>query len=325
MLTARGEVKLVDLGIAKRLDEDQGMTTTGVAIGTPHYISPEQIRGQKDIDHRADVYSLGATLYHLVTGHTPYKGTSGPVVMSMHLVEPLPDPRQFEPNLSEGLCRILRKMMAKDRRERYADIHAVDVDLYALQCGEMPEPEEPTASVVATASLSVRQPAPGPAPETTLDPAALTRIEESLATAIGPMARVIVRQTARATPRLEELCASLAAQVAPGPARDAFLSRCLAAGRSASTPPPRTPPPASTPPTRARSTQPVPAWDEAKLHVLETELARQIGPLAKILVKRAAKSAPNGPALLQELAENIPSEEGRKAFREAVRSLRLGS
>ncbi len=327
MLTGRGDVKLVDLGIAKRLDEDQGMTTTGVAIGTPHYISPEQIRGQKDIDHRADIYSLGATLYHLVTGHTPYKGTSGPVVMSMHLVEPLPDPRQFEPGVSEGLCRILRKMMAKDRRERYRDIHGVDVDLYALQCGETPEPEEPTASVVATASLSVRQPASGPAPETTLDPAALTRIEESLATAIGPMAKVIVRQTARATPRLEDLCASLAAQIEPGPARDAFLARCLAARRAASTPPPptRTPPPASTPPTRVRSPQPATAWDEAKLQVLETELARQIGPLARVLVKRAAKSTPTTAALLQELAENIPSEEGRKAFREAVRNLRLGA
>ena len=74
MLTARGELKLVDLGIAKRIDEDQGLTQTGQAVGTPHYISPEQIRGVKDIDARADIYSLGATFYHLVTGHAPYKG-----------------------------------------------------------------------------------------------------------------------------------------------------------------------------------------------------------------------------------------------------------
>ena len=97
MLTSRGDVKLVDLGIAKRIDEDQSLTQTGQAIGTPHYISPEQIRGQKDVDPRADVYSLGATLYHLVTGHTPYSGASGPIVMSMHLVEPLPDPAASRP------------------------------------------------------------------------------------------------------------------------------------------------------------------------------------------------------------------------------------
>ena len=87
-----GEVKLVDLGIAKRIDEDQSLTQTGQAIGTPHYISPEQIRGLKDIDARADIYSLGATLYHLVTGHAPYKGTSGALVMSMHLDAPAARP-----------------------------------------------------------------------------------------------------------------------------------------------------------------------------------------------------------------------------------------
>ncbi len=73
MLTNRGEVKIVDLGIAKRVDEDTSLTQSGTSIGTPHYISPEQIRGQKDIDARADVYSLGATFYHLVTGHTPFQ------------------------------------------------------------------------------------------------------------------------------------------------------------------------------------------------------------------------------------------------------------
>ena len=71
MLTAKGELKLVDLGIAKRVDEEQGMTQTGQAVGTPQYISPEQIRGARDIDARADIYSLGATFYQLITGHAP--------------------------------------------------------------------------------------------------------------------------------------------------------------------------------------------------------------------------------------------------------------
>ena len=106
---------------------------TGQAVGTPHYISPEQIRGLKDIDARSDIYSLGATFYHLVTGQAPYKGTSGALVMSMHLSAPLPDPRQFEPSLSEGLCRVLRKAMAKDPDERYPDVGAMDRDLQRLQ------------------------------------------------------------------------------------------------------------------------------------------------------------------------------------------------
>ena len=146
MLTSRGDVKLVDLGIAKRLDEDVSLTQTGQAIGTPHYISPEQIRGQRDIDARADIYSLGATLYHLLTGHTPYPGSSGPIVMSMHLVEPLPDPRRFEASLTDGVCRVVRKMMAKNRDERYPDVYALDLDLYRLQCGETPQADEQAAA-----------------------------------------------------------------------------------------------------------------------------------------------------------------------------------
>src|ERR1019366_3659838 len=135
MLTSRGDVKLVDLGIAKRLDEDQSLTQTGQAIGTPHYISPEQIRGQRDIDSRADIYSLGATLYHLLTGPTPYPGSSGPIVMSMHLVEPLPDPRRFEVSLTDGVCRVVRKMMAKNRDERYPDVYALDLTCIACSAG----------------------------------------------------------------------------------------------------------------------------------------------------------------------------------------------
>ncbi len=102
MLTSKGEVKLVDLGIAKRVDEDQSLTQTGQAVGTPHYISPEQIRGTRDVDARADIYSLGATLYHLVTGHTPFRGTSGALVMSMHLAQPLADPRTYVAGLWKG-------------------------------------------------------------------------------------------------------------------------------------------------------------------------------------------------------------------------------
>ena len=77
MLTQKGELKLVDLGIAKRVDEDNAMTGTGQAVGTPHYISPEQIRGQRDIDGRADIYSLGATFYHLVDRQAAVQGQLG--------------------------------------------------------------------------------------------------------------------------------------------------------------------------------------------------------------------------------------------------------
>jgi serine/threonine protein kinase len=263
MLTARRDrLKLVDLGIAKRIDEDQVLTQTGQAVGTPQYISPEQIRGVRDIDARADIYSLGATFFQLVTGHAPYEGTSGAMIMSMHLTHPLPDPRTYVPDLSEGLCRVLRKMMAKDREERYRDVHALDRDLYKLQIGETPEPSEPTASAIATFVSDAVEPARGAPPSSPRGP------EPSRGTSPEP----------RAHPH--------------------------AAAAAAATPPAPT----------------TPMFREEDLHFVEVELARQIGPLAKVLVKRAAKTAPNLVALGAALVENIPEEEGRRAFRAAVRA-----
>src|SRR5262249_25375933 len=173
MLTTKGELKIVDLGIAKRLDEDQDLTQTGQAVGTPQYISPEQVKGLR-VDARADIYSLGATFYHLLTGRPPFKGTSAAMVMTMHLTEPLPDPRTFEPNLSEGVCRILRKMLAKEREQRYSDVAALDLDLYRLQRGEMPAPEEPSATPLETviSSPSTGGDRPPPPPPFTPPPAA---------------------------------------------------------------------------------------------------------------------------------------------------------
>jgi serine/threonine-protein kinase len=276
MLTAKGELKLVDLGIAKRVDEDQDLTQTGQAVGTPHYISPEQIKGIK-VDVRADIYSLGATLYHLVTGRPPYKGTSAALVMTMHLTEPLPDPRLYKPELSEGLCRVLRKMMAKDREQRYTDVYALDRDLYLLQTGQMPEPKEPTDSAIQTAvhpSAARSAPSSTPPPVPTSPP--LTKTPSA---AMTPAALSMPGVAVSGRPGTPEHAAAT-----PAPASSATLFR------------------------------------EEDLHFVEAELARHIGPVARVLVKRAAKTSPNLVALAAALVDNIPDEEGRRAFRSAVRA-----
>jgi len=348
MLTSRGDVKLVDLGIAKRIDEDQSLTQTGQAIGTPHYISPEQIRGQKDVDPRADVYSLGATLYHLVTGHTPYSGASGPIVMSMHLVEPLPAPRRFEAGLSEGICGVIRRMMAKDRDARYGDVYALDLDLYRLQCGEMPQPDEQQGMAIEPQGGMTGSPGYVPAAGGEFDSGVLSRIEESLASAVGPMAKVLVRKTARTAPTLEALCGTLAEQIAETAGRDKFLLKCLLAARTptgASRPGRTTPAPPSEAPTELRSASPSAAsgptrpfsqgasfgvgsaerslvLSEQDLRFVETELARHVGPLARVLVKKAAKGEGNMSHVITKLELEIDSDEARRAFRAAVKRLR---
>ncbi len=119
LIAASGEAKLADLGLAKRTGEDASLTQTGFAVGTPHYISPEQTRGDKDIDGRADIYSLGATLFHLTTGRPPFDGPTAAVIMVKHLNDEPPTARQINPKVSEGCSKLISKMMRKDRAQRF--------------------------------------------------------------------------------------------------------------------------------------------------------------------------------------------------------------
>jgi len=121
-LSVEGDVKLGDLGLAKIIggESTTGLTQTGAAMGTPHYISPEQARGDKDLDFRADIYSLGCTLYQMLTGLTPYSGSEPLVVMSQHLNAPPPAILKVMPHCPLPLGRLVSKMMKKQRRERYS-------------------------------------------------------------------------------------------------------------------------------------------------------------------------------------------------------------
>ncbi len=129
MITQDGVPKLCDLGLAKSLSSDMSVTTTGIMVGTPYYISPEQARGLKDLDIRSDIYSLGVTLFHLVTGEVPYKGETVIDVINQHLNAEIPSPRMLNPHLSEKICQIISKMMAKNREQRYSNSQSLIVDL----------------------------------------------------------------------------------------------------------------------------------------------------------------------------------------------------
>ena len=120
IMVGRNDVtKLCDLGLAMTEDERREARERGQSIGTPHYVSPEQARGEHEVDIRSDIYSLGATLYHAVTGETPFSGTSSMVLMTKHLTEePIP-PRKRRPGLSKPLNDLILKMMAKEKERRY--------------------------------------------------------------------------------------------------------------------------------------------------------------------------------------------------------------
>ena len=130
-----GNVKLADLGIAKQLNTVESLTPTGYVIGTPEYISPEQAMGKKKIDCRTDIYSLGATLYHLSTGSPPYSGTIAIDVMMKHAQEPLTHPKLRKPDLSEGFSAVICKMMEKNPKNRYQTYDKLILDLEAVKRG----------------------------------------------------------------------------------------------------------------------------------------------------------------------------------------------
>lgn len=119
MVTSEGVAKLCDLGLAKETTNDPGLTMTGTSMGTPNYISPEQASGEKSVDIRSDIYSLGATAYHMLTGTTPFTGKSPQEVMLKHLQEKLIPPKERNPRIGDRLNNVIVKMMAKERAKRY--------------------------------------------------------------------------------------------------------------------------------------------------------------------------------------------------------------
>jgi hypothetical protein len=142
IITPNGTAKLADLGLAHEADlagEDVS-TEGGKILGTPSYMSPEQIR-RAELDVRSDLYSLGASLFHMVTGRPPFEGADTKAVLAQHLFEPPPDPRKVCPGLSEGVARIILRLLAKDRGERYPAAQALVADIEAHL--EAPAPRAP--------------------------------------------------------------------------------------------------------------------------------------------------------------------------------------
>lgn len=138
MITKSGAVKLADLGLA-RADNDEGAAAQeqGKIFGTPYYISPEQIRS-RPVSPATDLYGLGATFYHMVTGRVPFEATSAREVMQKHLKEPLTPPDHLVPELSNGSSMIIEMLMAKDPRDRYQSAEELIEDLDRVAASEAP-------------------------------------------------------------------------------------------------------------------------------------------------------------------------------------------
>jgi serine/threonine protein kinase len=127
-------VKLADLGISKTFDEAESEDGPKRVMGTPHYMAPEAALGKKT-DHRVDIYSLGATLYHLLTGKTPYAGSTATQVLKSHVMDPIPAIQDLNPKVPDDVCALVERMTAKNPEDRYADAGEIASEIKRLQQG----------------------------------------------------------------------------------------------------------------------------------------------------------------------------------------------
>lgn len=153
VLTKDGAVKVTDFGLAKLVVADSGLTLTGEVLGSPNYLAPEQASGAP-ADLRSDIYSLGATLYELLTGRPPYEGPTPVSIILKHAREPLRSPRQFRADLPLPLVTLIQRMLAKRPEDRPRDYETLlrEIDRALASPG--------AAAPLAGAGLSTAPPAP---------------------------------------------------------------------------------------------------------------------------------------------------------------------
>jgi serine/threonine-protein kinase len=163
MISREGKAKLADLGLARALtDKAAAEAEAGRAYGTPYYISPEQIRGEVKIGPAADIYGLGATLYHMVTGRVPYEGKNPSSVMHKHLKAQLVPPDHVNPKISAGCAQVIEMMMAKKQSNRYERVDDVLHDLKLVQQGEPPHFAHRQIDLAAVTPALATEPQPAP-------------------------------------------------------------------------------------------------------------------------------------------------------------------
>ena len=154
LLAEPGGVYLADFGLARMAEAGESTLSSDQLLGTPHYISPEQARGEKDLDAGTDIYSLGIVLYQLAVGRVPYSSDTPFSIIHDHIYTPLPLPRSINEKIPEDLERVLLKALAKDRKDRFASVQDL-VDAFDNAArGISPWDEQDAGAAVPIASVA---------------------------------------------------------------------------------------------------------------------------------------------------------------------------
>ena len=338
IVTSHDQLKVADFGIA-RVDTSN-LTMVGMTIGTPPYMSPEQIRGF-EVDHRSDLFSTGIVLYELLTGVRPFGGNLESVTYKICHDEPEPPSTRSALKLPVEVDQLVAKALAKEPEARFQDARAFHDALRDVARMSVQVDDGSGTTLVNIGTLMLGKPAP------TWDDETLRTAEHELARALGPMAKLIVRRAAAQTHDRVELCSILADNIVDLEKRRKFVEAfneassgihhsggstggrsaagtggssaggALPSGSSSARPVTGSKPGTARTAATQLATAPL---DEAFIEQVTSRLAVYIGPIAPILTKRAARDAKTRSDFLQRVAANLGTQE-RAAF---LREVGLG-
>jgi serine/threonine protein kinase len=158
LMSTAGVVKLADLGLGKQLDDESELTGSHATLGTPMYVSPEQLRGSRVVDPRSDIYSLGVTFFQMLTGTLPYAGSTYLEIAEQVASRPVPDPRGRRPSVRPRVGALIQQMMCKEPEGRPASASELIRQLEALKAPEVVEEPSGLEQLIVGAAASGSSP-----------------------------------------------------------------------------------------------------------------------------------------------------------------------
>jgi serine/threonine-protein kinase len=339
LVTADAQVKITDFGIAKI--ESSTLTQVGAVIGTPSYMSPEQFKGE-GVDGRSDLFAVGIVLYQMLTGTRPFLGAASNVMHQIINEEP-EAPSVRRPGLHPAFDAVLRKAMAKRSEDRYptaqAFLQALNEAHLQHTGGQAPTEEDNERTVLAfqppprpaeparPATPSQHGAAPAQTQNSNLTASApewllalAPDLQVALSTQIGPVAKLVLKNTAREALDLDDLCTRLLPHIGSDAGRAQFQEAVREIKKkhglsTLSTMGARLQNHASA--TQLTAMTGMPTLLQLSPELMETaqqKLAAYVGPIAKILAKRASKMTGNPDEFYRLLAENLPDAQDRARF-----------
>jgi len=315
LLTTEKRVKVADFGISRFVNTE--VTSTAASMGTPNYMSPEQCRGSR-VDSRSDLFSAGATLYEMVAGERAFPGHTLTEISNRILNESLPMLPAPVRTAAPRLQFVLERAMAKQPDDRFDTGYDMAEALRQVLVSSVADEDENrtlisrSGGIVGTGGGTVGHPKVQPdtgqrAAGPQFDADVLRVIEQKLTGYVGPIARVLVRTAASRSISIDDLCLQLALSIHDDTERDRFRREVGTVTRSRPTEP-------DSGSLRGDKSLPNNRFPEQDLDRVREALTQFVGPIARVLVRRAAVDASSVEALWHSLSNQIESSTERSAF-----------